>query len=853
VGYDINCLPGNSKILTHLGYRVKIERVSPGNHVVVLNQNHAKPAEVILTLDRNEQTLQKVKTLAGLELVSTPDHPLLTREGMKEVRKLSVGEEVGVHPFEGVDFEEPTKFEIVSEKNFEKTIGEELKKRGLLPLTSKNDKLPYIAKIFGYLLGDGTVYDKNVLFYGKKTDMEDIKKDLQILGYTGRIYERRREHNVKGYKFTVNEVSLKVSARSLAELVWALSYPRGKKIVADFLAPEWLLKLPKWLKRLFLAAYFGAEMSKPKTLNGYNFYMPEVKISKKRGNEKSGLEFLRQLQGMLEEFGVVSTISISEETKSRIIPRLLIKENPENLIKLWSKVGYEYNRKRRELAMAAIVYLRIKQAVIRGRTQLREKIRKERGKSGVSELLGKYRELINKRFIERSLYEKTKGTRPPIGFIKFEEFLNKFSEGEIVYDRIVEIEEIEHRNRVYDFTVNNENHNFVADCFVVSNCGVRLLRTNLEKKDAVPKLRQLVDALFRNVPSGLGSTGQVKLTPAQLDLVLENGARWAVENGFGWKEDLDRLEEGGCMAGAEAKKVSAEAKHRGFPQLGSLGSGNHFLEVQVVDKIYEPEIARKFGIDHEGQVTVMIHTGSRGLGHQVCSDYLRMMERAVHQYKIVLPDRELVNVPFTSPEGQAYFSAMACAANYAWANRQMIAHWVRQSFEQVLGRDAESLGLHIIYDVAHNIAKLEKHRIDGGDRKVVVHRKGATRAFGPGHPDIPPIYRDVGQPVLIPGDMGTASYVLVGTEQAMQETFASTAHGAGRRMSRTASLRQFRGEDVRRELESRGIIVRAAKISVLAEEAPGSYKQVDRVCEISHKAGIARKVARLVPIGVTKG
>jgi len=385
------------------------------------------------------------------------------------------------------------------------------------------------------------------------------------------------------------------------------------------------------------------------------------------------------------------------------------------------------------------------------------------------------------------------------------------------------------------------------------NCGVRLLRTNLEKKDAVPKLRQLVETIFRNVPSGLGSTGHVKLTPAQLDLVLESGASWGIENGFGWKEDLDRLEEGGCMAGADAKKVSAEAKHRGFPQLGSLGSGNHFLEVQTVDKIYEPEIARKFGIDHEGQVTVMIHTGSRGLGHQVCSDYLRMMERAVHQYKIMLPDRELVNVPFTSPEGQAYFSAMACAANYAWANRQMIAHWVRQSFEQVFGRDAESLGLHIIYDVAHNIAKLEKHRVDGGDKKVVVHRKGATRAFGPGHPDIPPIYRDVGQPVLIPGDMGTASYVLVGTEQAMQETFASTAHGAGRHMSRAASLRQFRGEDVRRELESKGIIVRAAKISVIAEEAPGSYKQVDRVCEISHKAGIARKVARLVPIGVAKG
>jgi len=385
------------------------------------------------------------------------------------------------------------------------------------------------------------------------------------------------------------------------------------------------------------------------------------------------------------------------------------------------------------------------------------------------------------------------------------------------------------------------------------NCGVRLLHTNLDKKDVEPKLRQLVETLFRNVPSGLGSTGHVRLTLPQLDQVLESGARWAVENGFGWREDLERLEEGGCMAGADAKKVSMGAKQRGFPQLGSLGSGNHFLEIQKVDKIYDPEVARKFGIEREDQVTVMIHTGSRGLGHQVCSDYLRTMERVVRQYKIELPDRELVNVPVTSPEGQAYFSAMACAANYAWANRQMIVHWVRQSFEQVFGKDAESLGLHIVYDVAHNIAKLEEHDVDGGKRKVYVHRKGATRAFGPGHPDVPAIYRDVGQPVLIPGTMGSASYVLVGTEQSMLETFASTAHGSGRHMSRTAALKQFWGEEVKRELEGRGIIVRAAKVSVIAEEAPLAYKDVDRVVKVSHDANIARMVARLTPMGVAKG
>lgn len=385
------------------------------------------------------------------------------------------------------------------------------------------------------------------------------------------------------------------------------------------------------------------------------------------------------------------------------------------------------------------------------------------------------------------------------------------------------------------------------------NCGVRLLRTELDRKDVEPKLRQLVDTLFQNVPSGLGSRGKIRLSISQLDEVLEHGARWAVENGYGWQEDLERLEENGCMEGALASKVSPQAKNRGLPQLGSLGSGNHFLEVQVVDKIYEPAIAKAFGITHEGQVTVMIHTGSRGLGHQVCSDYLRRMERAVRQYNIRLLDRELVNVPFNSPDGQDYFSAMKCAANYAWANRQMIVHWVRQSFEQVFGKDAESLGLHIVYDVAHNIAKVEEHKINGESRRVVVHRKGATRAFPPGHEALPALYREIGQPVLIPGDMGSASYVLVGTETAMNETFGSTAHGAGRHLSRHAALRNFRAENVRSALQSRGIYVRAAKLSVIAEEAPDAYKDVGRVVEVSHRAGIARKVARLVPIGVAKG
>ncbi|ASJ14003.1 RNA-splicing ligase RtcB [Thermococcus radiotolerans] len=384
------------------------------------------------------------------------------------------------------------------------------------------------------------------------------------------------------------------------------------------------------------------------------------------------------------------------------------------------------------------------------------------------------------------------------------------------------------------------------------NCGVRLIRTNLTEKEVRPKIKELVDTLFRNVPSGLGSKGRVRLHWTQLDDVLADGAKWAVDNGYGWKEDLEHLEEGGRMEGANPGAVSQKAKQRGAPQLGSLGSGNHFLEVQVVDKIFDEKIAKAYGL-FEGQVVVMVHTGSRGLGHQVASDYLRIMEKANRKYGVPWPDRELVSVPFQTEEGQRYFSAMKAAANFAWANRQMITHWVRESFEEVFKRKAEDMEMSIVYDVAHNIAKVEEHEVDGRKVKVVVHRKGATRAFPAGHPDVPRAYRDVGQPVLIPGSMGTASYVLAGAEGSMRETFGSTCHGAGRLMSRHAATRQYRGDRLRSELLQRGIYVRAASLRVVAEEAPGAYKSVDNVVNVVHQAGIANLVARMRPMGVAKG
>ena len=384
------------------------------------------------------------------------------------------------------------------------------------------------------------------------------------------------------------------------------------------------------------------------------------------------------------------------------------------------------------------------------------------------------------------------------------------------------------------------------------NCGVRLLKTDLTLKDVKPRIKELVDTIFRNVPSGVGRTGKIKVSISELDNVLKLGAKWCIENGYGYEKDLEFIEERGQMKYADPTTVSNFAKRRGVQQIGTLGSGNHFLEVQYVEEIYEPEIARVMGIYEVGQITIMVHTGSRGLGHQVCTDYLQILERAIRKYGIKLPDRELACAPVNSPEGQNYFKAMCSAANYAFANRQAITHWVRESFEQVFGKDAESLGIAPIYDVAHNMAKLEEHEIDGKKIKVYVHRKGATRAFPKNHAEIPSKYKNIGQPVLIPGDMGRASYVLVGTERAMKETFGSTCHGAGRVLSRERAKRIYRGERVIQELAGKGIYVRVASKPVAAEEAPGAYKNVSDVVEVCHNAGISIKVAKLRPIGVDK-
>jgi len=380
------------------------------------------------------------------------------------------------------------------------------------------------------------------------------------------------------------------------------------------------------------------------------------------------------------------------------------------------------------------------------------------------------------------------------------------------------------------------------------NCGMRVLKSEHLEKEIRPYLDRLATEIQKEVPSGLGRGRQIKLEIASIDKILEKGVKRLVEQGYGVEEDIENCEEGGNLEQADASCVSDYAKNRGRDQVGTLGSGNHFLEIQKVEEIFDEKIAKVFGL-FQDQIVIMIHTGSRGLGHQICTDYLKVMQRAVEKYKIKLPDRELACVPFNSPEGQSYFKAMSAGANYAWSNRQMIAHYTRKAWKSILG---EKENLELLYDVAHNIAKVEEHKINGQKMKLCLHRKGATRAFPPGHPEIPEKYREMGQPVLIPGSMGTASYVLVGTKEG-EEAFFSTCHGAGRTMSRNEAMRRVSGQEVVKSLGLKDIIIKCWSLRGIAEEAPMAYKNIERVVDVVHRAGLSRKVVKLVPLAVIKG
>lgn len=872
-GFDINCLSKDAEVLTEFGYRKKISDFEKNFYKETIKcvnpSTTVKNTRILYFLKKLSEKVLKVETMGGAKILATGDHPFLTRNGMVLLKNLKINDEVSVYPFEGVKYTKPSLDRIIDEKKIKEKYRKELKAKNLLPLTYSNEKLPYLLKIFGFALGDGHLDNRRVSFYGEEKNLEEIRNDIIKLGFNpGEILNRKRKHNIKTsygeVKFERTEYSFTVNSRSLAELLRVLGLPAGNKARTEFLLPSWLFRCEGWQVRLFLAGYFGAELTSPKTVtnHGYNFYGPVLTVDKEKTLIENGKEFLRQIGQLLLKFSIKSKLIKERKeyenkgyTSYRL--RLQISSEPDNLIKLWGKIGFEYNKEKSFLANVAVQYLKLKKKVLEERKDAIEGIEKENLKK--KEAIERFSSnSVNTRFIERTLYEGRK-TDPRIAFNfeKFGDFLASRTSGlgktGQVWDRIVSVEENDHKDWVYDFTVEDEHHNFIANNFVVSNCGIRMIKTNLTVDDIKGKLKILIDTLFRNVPCGVGAKGKLRLNYDQLDEVLAKGAKWALDNGYATKEDLERMEENGHMEGADPSKVSDKAKKRGLPQLGTLGAGNHFLEVQAVDEIYDEETARAFGVEKPGQVIVMLHCGSRGFGHQVASDYLKVHEQAVKKYNIKIPDKQLVCAPTNSQEGQDYFKAMQCAVNYAFTNRTVMTKWVRDSFEQVFDRTWEDMDMKLIYDLCHNIAKLEEHEIDGKKRKLYVHRKGATRALPPNHPLVPAVYKKVGQPVLIAGSMGTASYVLVGTEKG-KESFYSTCHGAGRVMSRHKAIRTFKGENIKRELmEKKKIYVKATHGRVIAEEAPNAYKNIDEVIESVHQAGISKKVVRVVPLGVAKG
>ncbi|MEM2240407.1 MAG: intein-containing RctB family protein [Candidatus Bathyarchaeia archaeon] len=879
VGYDINCLAPNSVVLTEYGYWLRIEEISKkicnqSLKVYDVKEGHNDSSNIAFVAERSVEPGEfaiQIVTEGGRVIEGSRDHPILTPEGYKNLEEIKEGDHVIVYPFEGVEYsvDDHVLLDDGDFRECDHQILTYLKKKGLIPLRLSDPKVGLLARLFGYALGDGSLHlargKRLVLsFHGEAEELKEIIKDLKKLGVKpSKIYMRKRRVRIKTawnslYESHCTDSMVKVTSRAFSILMHKLGMPIGKKTKQAYRIPEWIKNAQSWIKRNFLAGLFGADGSIV-CFNGYTPLPISFTQSKKKELEDNLTLFLEEVSKILREFNVKSIIYKVKSLEGRITYRLSIVDE-DSIRNFLGYISYEYSPKKRAQASIAYEYLKRKHAVKKMRE---EAVEKAMGVYASTESISKAYEAvagkhINRRLVERNIYGTSSGVRIAQDFPTFEEFASKFyHKGGFVSDKVVRVEYIKPSyTRFYDIGVYHDAHNFIANGIVVHNCGVRLVKTNLTVKDVKPVLKQLTVSLFRNVPSGLGSRRKdLRVTSRDLDELMVEGAGWVVKHGLGWDEDLEYCEERGSIEGADPSKVSNTARSRGEPQIGTLGSGNHFLEIDVVDRIEDPKVAKVFGIEQEGQIMVLIHTGSRGFGHQICSDYLRVMERAMHKYGIRVPDRELACVPASSREGEDYVKAMKCGINYAFANRQAIMHWVRESFSSVFKRSPEDLDMHLIYDVAHNIAKLEEHLVDskGTKRKVYVHRKGATRAFPAGRPEIPAKYRNVGQPVLLPGSMADSSWVLVGTPKSMELTFGSTAHGAGRLLSRAKAKERWRGEAIKREMERQGIVVEAASLSVLSEEASGAYKPCDLVAEVSHRVGIATKVARLVPIAVVKG
>ncbi|HII70873.1 intein-containing RctB family protein [Methanopyrus kandleri] len=894
VGYDINCLAPGTKILTEHGCWVKVEDLpkmltDQKLKVYDVDEGREDDSEIKFVMERGIEEDERAVVLvteSGLTIEGSEDHPVLTPEGYVELGEIEEGDLVVVYPFEGVEYEEK-EGTILDESDFEDVdpqVLRYLEERDLIPLRWSDPKVGTLARILGFAMGDGHLGEQagrlTLSFYGDERTLRELKRDLESLGVKANLHVRKRRYEIETasgrYEGEATSVELRVASRSFALLMEKLGMPRGRKVETPYKVPDWIKEAPLWVKRNFLAGLFAADGSvvKFKRYTPLPINLTQAKVEELEENLR---EFMNDVAKLLREFGIETTL-YEVKSKKNVVYKLAI-VGEENIKRFLGKVGYEYDPEKKVEGLAAYAYLKLKERVKKDRKEAAETAAEVYEETGsITKAHEAVADVVNRRFVERVVYDGgISSVRVPEDFPTFERFKEeRVLAGGFVIEEVVEVKGVEPEyDRFYDIGVCHGAHNFIADGVVVHNCGVRVMKTDLTEDDVRPKLRELLETIFRNVPAGLGSRHRrVRLSTQELRQVMLYGAEWAVEEGFGFDEDLDHIESRGNMThayetigweeyGPRDDVASKRAIERGRPQLGTLGSGNHFLEVQVVDEIYDKEAAEKMGIREEGQVTIMVHTGSRGFGHQVCSDHLRIMERSMRdverRFGVRIPDRQLACAAMGTDEAKRYFNAMNAAANYAFANRQMISHWTRESFVEVFGDeygDADDMGIEVIYDIAHNMAKIEKHPVDGEERWLVVHRKGATRAFSEealkkhGEP-VP--FEGLPQPVLIPGDMGTGSYILIGTEKAMEETWGSTCHGAGRTMSRAAAKRKFWGEDVARELERQGILVKAASMPVVAEEAPPAYKDVDEVVRAVAEAGISDPVVRLRPIGVVKG
>jgi tRNA-splicing ligase RtcB len=899
IGFDINCLWSETKVLHRFGYHRRIADIVDGRlddpvrcyGLKDFQAQHATTGAVLCK--RPTRPVLEVVTTSGRRVVATNDHPFLTPTGMRTLEELQPGDHVAVDPFEGVPYGDPGDEILVSEEDVRRflldrgkangnaipQILRSLHQRGLLPLRRNSPALPALIKALGFVMGDGTLYftcgtGKGFTWcFGQPEDLEDIRQDIAPFFRVSTTYSRHRAHRIETdygiVEFESTNCYVRINSSAVAVLLALLGCPIGNKALQDYDVPSWLFKAPLWHKRLFLASYFGAELQAPRTYaeRNRNFPGPLLTVQKQENHAESGRRFLTQIAALAREFGV-ETKGIEEHRETVVRKngvscrlRLLFSSRPDFLLALYTRIGFEYNRKKRAEAALVAAYQAYKRAVWEERQALITAILTLRSILGLSarriaaRLVGKP---VNLRFIERTLYEKaTRPVRVPGNFLSYPDFRRQVTEGleesGLVWEQIREIHPRTDVDRVYDITVNHPDHNFVADGFVVHNCGVRLVATKLQAADIQPHIPKLADALFVTIPCGVGAEGAIpKLSKTEEKRLTRDGVRWAIEHGYGTLSDAEHTEENGCLSGADPDALSDEALSRGLTQVGTLGSGNHFLEVDRVEEIYLPEVAAALGLEI-GQVAIIIHSGSRGLGHQTCEDALKVMGKATDKYRIAVPDRQLACAPISSAEGQQYLAGMACAANYAWVNRQVMMSLAERAFCAALAIAPRELGMRLIYDVCHNIAKPETHEIDGVKRKVWVHRKGATRAFGPGHPAIPALLRPLGQPVLIPGDMGRYSFLLIGTERAMQETFGSTCHGAGRLMSRAQAKKIAKGRNLDQELRDEGVIARYRGKGTFAEEMPYAYKDVADVVNVVDAAGISKKVVKLKPMAVIKG